>query len=278
MNKSVSIVGAGRVGKGLGRRLREAGWKIGSVVTRSTSTARKAKQFIGGGQPQAQITPAVAGSRLILITTPDDTLAGASAMLAKVCGKALRGKIVLHTSGARGAEVLRPAKKCGASVGSMHPMQSFSGVKGPSLKGVRFAIAGDAPAVSVATKIVKSLGGISVHVKGEKKALYHAAGVMAAGHTLALVEAATRMLMAAGLKRREALGALLPLTREVLDNYEKLGARAAWTGPLARGDYEVIKAHRKALRELPREFGAVYDAVSRLAAVLLAKNAKQKLV
>jgi predicted short-subunit dehydrogenase-like oxidoreductase (DUF2520 family) len=214
----------------------------------------------------------VASSQLILVTTPDDELAGASAVLATVCGKALRGKIILHTSGARGANLLRPAKNCGASVGSMHPMQSFSGVKGPSLKGVRFAIEGDAAAVNVARKIVESLGGVSLRVSGEKKALYHAAGVMAAGHTLALMEAATRMLMTSGLKRREALGALLPLTREVLDNYEKLGAAAAWTGPLARGDYKVIRAHRKALRELPGEFGAVYDAVNRLAAVLLAKN------
>lgn len=272
MNKSLSIVGAGRVGRGLGRKLREAGWKIGSVVTRSEATAQKAVRVIGAGRPQAKVTLDVASSRLILVATPDDELAGASKVLARVCGKALRGKIVLHTSGAKGSDVLQAARKCGASAGSMHPMQSFSGVKGTSLKGVRFAIEGDTASVSVARKIVKSLGGISLRVSGEKKALYHAAGVMAAGHVLALMEAATRMLMASGLNRREALRALLPLTREVLDNFEKLGAPAAWTGPLAREDYEVIRAHRQALSELPEEFGAAYDAANRLTALLFAKN------
>jgi predicted short-subunit dehydrogenase-like oxidoreductase (DUF2520 family) len=281
MNKSLSIVGAGRVGRGLGRRLREAGWKIGSVVTRSESTARKAVRFIGAGRPVAKITADVASSQVILVTTPDDELAGASEMLAKVCGKALRGRIVLHTSGANSSDVLRHAKKRGASVGSMHPMQSFSGVNGPSLKGVHFAIEGDTAAVSVATKTVKLLGGIPLRVDREKKTLYHAAGVMAAGHALALMEAATRMLMASGLKRRDAVRALLPLTREVLNNFEKLGASAAWTGPLAREDYEVIRAHRKVLGELPEEFGAVYDALNRLTALLFAKNpdaAVQKLI
>ena len=272
MNKSLSIVGAGRVGKTLGRKLREAGWKIASVVTRSDSTAQKAVRFIGAGKPQPKVTPDVASSQVILVTTPDDALAAASSVLAKVCGKTLRGKIVLHTSGANGSDVLRAAKNCGAAVGSMHPMQSFSGVKGPSLKGVHFAIEGDTAAVRVARKIVKSFSGISLRVNSEKKALYHAAGVMAAGHALALMEAATRMLMASGLKRRDALHALLPLTREVLDNFEKLGANSAWTGPLAREDYEVIRAHRKALRELPEEFGAVYDAANRLTALLFAKN------
>jgi predicted short-subunit dehydrogenase-like oxidoreductase (DUF2520 family) len=272
MNKSLSIVGAGRVGRGLGRKLRKAGWNIGSIVTRSEATARKATRFIGAGAPQATVTRDVASSQVILVTTPDDELARASEMLARVCGKALRGKTVLHTSGANGADVLRALKSCGASVGSMHPMQSFSGVKEPSLKGVRFAIDGDTTASGVARKIVNSLGGVPLRVNGGKKALYHAAGVMAAGHTLALMEGATRMLMASGLTRREALRALLPLTREVLDNFEQLGAHAAWTGPLARDDYEVIRAHRKALRELPKEFGAAYDAVNRLAALLLAKK------
>jgi predicted short-subunit dehydrogenase-like oxidoreductase (DUF2520 family) len=272
MNKSVSIVGAGRVGKSLGRKLRETGWKIGPVVTRNKSTARNAVRFIGAGQSHAKIIPGVASSRLILVTAPDDELAVVSTELARICGKGLRGKIVLHTSGARDAGVLQSAKKCGARVGSMHPMQSFSGVEAPSLKGVRFAIEGDTAATSLARKIVKSFGGISLRVSAKKKTLYHAAGVMAAGHALALMEAGTRMLMAAGLNRREALRALLPLTREVLDNYEKLGARAAWTGPLARGDYKVIRAHRKALREIRREFSAAYNALNHLAALVLAKN------
>lgn len=247
------------------------------VVTRSESSARKAVRFIGAGQPFARITADVSNSNVILIATPDDAMAGAAETLSAVCGEALRGKVVLHTSGARNANVLEAIRERGAAVGSMHPMQSFSGIKVPSLKGRMFAIEGDVAAMRVAKQIVNSLGGIALHVDDGKKALYHAGAVMAAGHALALLEAATRMLMASGIKRREAMHALLPLTRQVLGNFEKLGAKAAWTGPLARRDFEVVRAHREALRELPEEFGGAYDALNRLAGRVLAENSEAEL-
>ena len=45
----ISIIGGGRLGRSLGRSLRERGWKIHSVVTRSQATARRAVRSIGGG-------------------------------------------------------------------------------------------------------------------------------------------------------------------------------------------------------------------------------------
>jgi predicted short-subunit dehydrogenase-like oxidoreductase (DUF2520 family) len=272
MKKSLSIVGAGRVGRALGRRLRQAGWSIGAVVTRSEASAKKAARFIGAGRPAAEITAAVALSGVILMATPDDGLAIAAGRLAAACGGALRGKVVLHTSGARNANVLDGLRRCGAAVGSMHPLQSFSGAKVPSLEGRVFAIDGDPAAVRVAKRLVDTLGGMPLRIGAGRKALYHAAGVMAAGHALALMEAATRMLMASGLKRREAIRALLPLTGQVLDNFEKLGARAAWTGPLGRGDYAVVSEHQQAMRELPKEYGGAYEALNRLAARVLAQD------
>ena len=86
------------------------------------------------------------------------------------------------------------------------------------------------------------------------------------------MEAATRLMAAAGMKRREAVRALLPLTRQVLENFERLGPRAAWTGPLSRGDYGVVAAHTEAMKDLPAEFRQAYEAVNRLAAVVLAQD------
>ena len=100
---------------------------------------------------------------------------------------------------------------------------------------------------------------------------------LAAGHVLAVEEAATRMLMSAGLRRPQAVAALLGLTRQVLDNFERLGSRAAWTGPLARGDYRVILAHGEALGDLPAEYSQAYQALNRLGARVLASNAKSTL-
>jgi len=81
------------------------------------------------------------------------------------------------------------------------------------------------------------------------------------------------LLLSLGMRRSEAVRALLPLTRQVLENLETLGPRAAWTGPLSRGDYKVVRAHLDALQESPEEFAQAYDVLSQLAARVLAKDA-----
>lgn len=270
--KSLAIVGAGRVGRALGRRLRESGWNVTVVASRSEDSAKRAVRFIGGGRPTAGIPATLAGASAILLTVPDDAIALVAAELARNAGQDLRGKVVLHASGALDASVLKLLRQRGAAVGSIHPLQSFNGVSVPPLVGKVFAIEGDELAARIARRIARSLGGVPVGIPAAMKPLYHAAGAFAAGLCLALEEAGVQMLMTAGLKRREAQRALLSLTRQVLENYEKLGAQKAWTGPLSRGDYGVVATHENALRQAPPEFLDAYRAVNRLAARVLSRH------
>ena len=209
---------------------------------------------------------------IILITTPDGALTSVARSLAQFGGDNFRGKIFLHTSGALDRTVLSPLARRGASTGSLHPMQTFSGRGAPHLKGVIFVVEGDHAALRAAQKIARSLGGMPVTIRGTSKPAYHAAGALVAGHGLALAEAATRILMQLGFSRRRALEALLPLIRQMLDNYERLGPQAAWTGPISRGDYATIARHARALRRYPREFNDSYAALALLAARLLSRH------
>jgi len=277
MLKSLSIIGAGRVGRALGRLLREQGWKIGAVVTRNEATARRAVRFIGGGRAHAAMSRQVLVSRVVLVATPDDKVTEVAAELARIGAEELRGKIVLHTSGALDANALGMLREHGASVGSIHPMQSFSGVGTPPLEGKMFAIEGDTAAMRCTRQIVRALGGTPVQIDGAKKPIYHAAGAMAAGHVLAVMEAATGLLTSIGMTRGMAGRALLPLTRQVLENFEGLGPHAAWTGPLSRGDYKVVATHAAALQDLPAEIGEAYAALNRLAARVLAQDSESML-
>jgi len=211
---------------------------------------------------------------VILLATPDKTLAGVAEQLARIAGNACRGKVVLHTSGALDSGVLAPLARLGAATGSLHPMQTFTGREVPKLKGVVFAVEGDPAARRVAERIARELGGVPVIIDASSKAAYHAAGALVAGHSLALIEAATRILMRSGFTRRRAMQAVLPLTRQMLDNFERFGPQAAWTGPIARGDYAVVQAHEKALRAYPREFQWAYAALALLAGRVLAKDSK----
>jgi predicted short-subunit dehydrogenase-like oxidoreductase (DUF2520 family) len=265
------------VGRALGRRLREAGWRVIAVSARSEASAKSAARFIGGGRAMAGVPASLIGAGLILLTVPDDALTMVTAQLAQLAAAELRDKIVLHTSGALDSSVLQPLRDLGAAVGSMHPLQTFSGVGIPPLTGKVFATEGDELAVRAARRIARTLGGLPVAIEAVQKPLYHAAGVFGAGLCLALEEAGVQVLMNVGLKRREARQALLSLTRQVLENYDKLGPQKAWTGPLARGDYRVVAAHRAALSRLQPEFLAAYCAMNRLAARVLAHEPEDML-
>lgn len=275
MNPTVAIVGAGRVGRTLGRRLHQLGWRIGAVVTRSNKSAHAAVRAIGSGLPHAGLTRQLVGADLILITTPDSMLSQVAERLARIGGDELRGKLVLHTSGSLDHRVLSPLERRGAATGSLHPMQTFSGHGLTQLEGAMMAIEGTPVAIRQARQIARSLGGIPMRIEGQNKAAYHAAGALVAGHALALMEAATRLLMSLKFTRRHAMRALLPLVRQMLDNFDRLGPRVAWTGPLAREDYITIGAHAAALRKFPREFLETYAALSRLAATLLSPKPRR---
>jgi predicted short-subunit dehydrogenase-like oxidoreductase (DUF2520 family) len=272
MSETLSIVGAGRVGKALGRCLHELGWRVGVVVTRSTPTARAAVRAIGAGHPEDRLTCRILASDVVLVATPDSVIADVAADLAHLSGNEWRGKVVLHTSGALDSTALRALADAGAETGSIHPMQTFSGQNVPDLAGRVFGIDGSPVARKVARKMIRQIGGVAVRLSGANKAAYHAAGSFACAHVLALLETATRLLMAQGFTRRHAVRALLPLTRQTLDNLERIGPRAAWTGPLTRGDFSTVQRHADALSDFPPEYPEAHKALLRLAATVLSDD------
>jgi len=279
---SLCIVGAGRVGRALGRLLLRRGWRIGAVVTRSAASARAAVRAIGAGQPCAHLTPEIFSADVILLTTPDAKIAEVAARLARLQkgvvapgfspASFLCGKIFLHSSGAIDSRVLSSLAECGASVGSMHPFQTFGARGIPDLRGVTFTIEGDPLAVRMARRIARQLGGIPIQIPAAAKPAYHAAGGFAAAHALALIEGGTQLLVALGFPRKQAQRGLLRMARQVLENLETLGPRASWTGPISRGDFSTIAKHMAALRKFPPEFRAAHAAMLLLSARVLSAD------
>ena len=74
MERRLSIVGGGRVGRALGRRLHALGWKIEVVAALSETSARRAVRFIGAGKACAGLTRQIVASRVMLIAVPDQAI------------------------------------------------------------------------------------------------------------------------------------------------------------------------------------------------------------
>jgi len=156
---SFAIIGAGMVGTAIGFLLKKAGYKITAIADKSPAALKRAQAYIGGESfrnPQE----AVQRADCILITTPDDKISSACREIA-LC-PAIKNKLVFHMSGAGDLDILDSAKKAGASVGSIHPLQSFSSIDQAikNIPGSYFAVTSDNKAQAPAKNIVRNLGGI----------------------------------------------------------------------------------------------------------------------
>ena len=120
-----AIIGLGKVGTAIGHLLNKSGHKIIAISDKSAAALKKALPYTGG-KAFRDPKKAVIGADVILITTPDDIIAGACNEIAD--SKLIKEKFVFHMSGAGGLDLLDAAKKAGAVVASIHPVQSFSSI------------------------------------------------------------------------------------------------------------------------------------------------------
>lgn len=252
----VAIIGAGRVGAAFALALASHGYEITALVTRRAASARRAQRLLverGYAPPlalRAQEMARLPRSHLFIIATPDDSIAATAQLLNSTRGAHdLIGCVALHASGALSSEALAPLRASGCSIGSIHPLVSISdAVSGAvQLNRAFFCLEGEPKAVRAARRIVRALGAKSFSVPSERKALYHAAAVISAGHVVALFDIALDLLRRCGLPPRTAQEALSFLLLSTAENLRRVFPSRALTGPIARGDIETVQRHVAAL-------------------------------
>jgi predicted short-subunit dehydrogenase-like oxidoreductase (DUF2520 family) len=201
-------------------------------------------------------------SGIVWFCVPDGAIDSAAKSLA---GRAQwKGKVALHSSGALTSDELAALREGGAAVASAHPLMTFVRGSRPSLAGVPFAIEGDSKAVRAARAIVERLHGRSFEISKEEKEAYHAWGMFASPLLTALLAAGERVALAAGVRRKAARERMLPILRQTLANYARLGAPGSFSGPIARGDAATVGKHLKVLLEVP-EVREIYVALAQAA-------------
>jgi predicted short-subunit dehydrogenase-like oxidoreductase (DUF2520 family) len=246
----ISIIGAGRVGQTLGRLAYRAGYEIGEIVCRSRRSALAARRFIGAGEPQEARRAHLRAADLLLISTEDDHIIDAVEII-RQSGPALKPSVALHTSGALSSEALKPLADLGIAAGSFHPLQTF---ESPAralglIEKTYFCIEGQPRAVRLARRLARDIGARHFEIPTHKKALYHAAAVMASGGVVALVSKSLEMLTDCGLSDAESKKVLLPLVEGTIANVRALGPVAALTGPVRRGDVGTVARNIRAITE-----------------------------
>jgi predicted short-subunit dehydrogenase-like oxidoreductase (DUF2520 family) len=166
---------------------------------------------------------------LVLLCVPDGTIAEVAASIPT-------GPWVAHVSGATPLAALEPhARRL-----SVHPLQTFTRTRGPEqLDGAWGAVTAEsAEARAVGWWLAETLGLHPFELDDGARTLYHAGAVFASNYLVTLHRAATQLLESAGAPPE----ALEPLMRRTIENGFEL------TGPISRGDWATVEAHRAAIR------------------------------
>jgi len=259
----VSVVGAGRVGTALAVGLRRAGHRI-LAVSGGSSTADRVAQYLPG-VPVVAAAEAAREAEVVLIATPDHLIEQTCVALARASSFG-DGCAVAHLSGATSLDALSAARSVGATVLSIHPLQTF-----PDVDLALARLAGSGVAVTALSeqgfalgeRLATDVGGCPFRLPDEAKPLYHAAAVFASNYLVSVLALAEGLLEDVGLP--EPMAALLPLSRATLDNVEVVGTAAALTGPAVRGDAGTVARNLDALAGHAPSAIPVYVALASVA-------------
>jgi predicted short-subunit dehydrogenase-like oxidoreductase (DUF2520 family) len=253
---TLNIVGAGHVGRALGRL-----FALQDVLTRSRASAQDAVAFIGSGRAVADIA-ALRPAQVWMLAVPDDRIADAAQSLAHAV--ALTGAVVFHCSGAKASGELQAAREAGALVASVHPVRSFADPAqvAHSFAGTFCGVEGDAPALALLLPAFEAIGARTVAIDARAKTVYHAASVFASNYLVTVLDAALRAYQAAGVPPEVARELARPLAAETLANVFRLGPETALSGPIARGDAATVARQQAAVSGWDGPTGALYEALA----------------
>lgn len=263
--KTLTIIGAGKVGKTLGHLLVRTGdVSIQGVLNYSLESSEQAVQFIGQGKAYRKFSD-LEESDFIMVTVPDGEIETVCEQLVEA-GKVKQESVLFHCSGALSSEILLSATREGAFVASVHPVKSFADPKQAvgTFSGTWCGLEGD----SVAEENLKSLfcktGANFFELNTRYKTHYHAASVIICNYLVTLFDISLKTYEKAGIPRDTALKIVGPLVRGTLDNLLKFDTIDSLTGPISRGDHDVVSRQLDALSSWDPEIGSIYRHLGKL--------------
>jgi len=180
---------------------------------------------------------------LAVICVPDDAIA-------EVARGISVGPWIAHVSGATMLTALDPHRRRF----SLHPLQTFTRARGPEqLDGAWGAVTAEGDeARSAGLWLAEALGVHPFELDDASRPLYHAGAAIASNYLVTLHAVASDLFRAAGAPPE----ALVPLMQRTIENGFEL------TGPIERGDWETVEAHRRAIRAARPELEPLYDVLA----------------
>lgn len=270
-NPKISVVGTGAVGSSLIKQLSGAGYEIKSVISRQP--AKEVHNRIGIKLPIVHPDELTGNNigQILFISTPDDAI---SKMDETISGLDInwQGRVVTHCSGFHASNILKKMNEKGASVAAFHPIQTFVDRSGKeTFKDINISIEGDDEALGVLMDIALNLQANPILLNSNQKEILHIAAVFISNYVVALGGISDRLIKenvnGAGLK------ILFPLLHQTINNLGQFEPDEALSGPIERGDIDMLKRHLKTL-ENQDDIERVYRLIGKQALKLVGQSGK----
>ncbi|MCK5145162.1 DUF2520 domain-containing protein [bacterium] len=258
MKERIAIIGCGRLGSALALALDQAGLDVDTCVDLEKVQARHLSNQLPGSKWLTGASGLSPDITCIFIAVSDDSISCVGDVLYNT--KVDRHDCIwAHTSG------LWPAEQLGikqiALKASFHPAMLFTENSRQELCGIPIAIEGDSAAMPRLCAVANALGGVSMQIRADQKALYHASCVMASNTWIALLDLISGL--AGDIDSEKGINWLMPLIKATLNEVEARGTKNALTGPVLRGDINTVAMHLRVLDADHPEAAQVYRLLSR---------------
>jgi len=274
---SIALIGPGRVGCAIGKRLYQSGYPLTAIISRDRTRAVEASTFVGCSTAVAsdQLSAAIT-AKIILLAVPDDQIKTVARQLQRE-GVLTAQMTIVHFSGLHPAEMVRDNCHPATALLSLHPLLPFASreVAFEALSGCPCALESSCrQALILGEQLVDAIGGRCFTIASEKKVLYHTAASMASNYFVTLFASARDLLEKCGIDAEQATALLLPLVQASLNNVQKLGAEQGLTGPIVRGDCGTVAKHIEALQNAAPELLTLYQQMGEQTALLSQKSSR----
>ncbi|MEN3043035.1 MAG: DUF2520 domain-containing protein [Fervidobacterium sp.] len=158
------------------------------------------------------------------------------------------------------------------SPATMHPNCAVAS-DSALFKDVIFGLEGTEKGVIIAQKIVELLEGKYVIIPTDKKMIYHLAAVISSNFSIGLAYISSILYKEIGIEDEISEKIISQLLKTVSENIEKLGISNALTGPIKRGDWDVVRNERSVFLDFVRKKNicceTLYDDFVKLLSTIL---------
>ncbi|RCH56168.1 DUF2520 domain-containing protein [Mucilaginibacter hurinus] len=244
----ITLIGSGNVATHLGAAFTNAGHSIMQVYSPTLQNAVLLAYHVKAAATD-NLSDISADTDMFVIAIKDDAIAETAAKLAP------HNKLIVHTSGATGLDVLLSRSP---KAGVFYPLQTFSKTREVKFTDVPVCIEGaDENIHAVLTELAQSVSNKVYRVNSEQRKILHLAAVFACNFPNYLYNVASQLLAEHGM----GFDVIRPLINETAQKVQENIPASVQTGPAVRNDEKTMQGHLHLLAHQP-QLQQIYQLLS----------------